>query len=168
MKNEDVFIKFSEELLFDEKFLSTKKFVQHAKISVFTHTVMVARYSVRFAERLRIKCDMKALVRGALLHDFFLYDWHRTKAKEIGGLHGFIHPVIAEKNASEHFELSKREKDVIIRHMWPLTITRIPINKEGWIVSLIDKHCSLMETLRLARYDDESVEKFLADITPRE
>ncbi len=168
MKREEAFIKYSEGILSDEKFKSTKNYVQHAKISVFTHTVMVARYSVRFAEKLHIKCDMKSLVRGALLHDFFLYDWHKKKAKEIGGLHGFIHPVIAEKNASEHFELSKRERDVIIRHMWPLTITRIPINKEGWIVSLIDKHCSLLETLRLARYNDQSVENFLADITPRE
>lgn len=163
MKREEEFIEFSPGILADEMFRSTKNYIQHAKISVFTHTVMVARYSVRFARFFHIRCDMKALVRGALLHDFFLYDWHIKKAKEIGGLHGFVHPVIAEKNASEHFQLSKRERDVIIRHMWPLTITRIPINKEGWIVSLIDKHCSLLETLRLAKYDDETVDAFIEE-----
>ena len=42
------------------------------------------------------------------------------------------------------------EKDIIKKHMWPLTIVP-PVCREAWIVTMADKYCSLMETLRLHR-----------------
>ena len=32
--------------------------------------------------------------------------------------------------------------------MWPLTIVP-PIYREGWIVTMVDKWCSFMETIRV-------------------
>ena len=33
-------------------------------------------------------------------------------------------------------------------HMWPVK-PHIPHTKEGWIITLTDKYCGLLETLRL-------------------
>ena len=63
-------------------------------------------------------------------------------------LHGFTHPKTALKNASQVFELNDREKDIIIKHMFPLT-PGLPRFKESWIVTISDKICSIMEILHL-------------------
>ena len=41
-------------------------------------------------------------------------------------------------------------KDIIKKHMWPLTIIP-PACREAWIVTAADKYCSLLETLKLRR-----------------
>ena len=53
-----------------------KQFMQHGNVSVFDHSVAVACTCIWLADLLRIRVDERALVRGALLHDYFLYDWH--------------------------------------------------------------------------------------------
>lgn len=100
--------------------------------------------SLIIAKKLHIKVDRKALVRGALLHDYFLYDWH-----EKGGghkLHGFRHPYSALRNASRDFKLNNIEENVILRHMFPLTPIP-PKCREAWIVCMADKYCSAKETM---------------------
>jgi uncharacterized protein len=86
--------------------------------------------------------DYRSAARGGLLHDFFLYDWHIGKPYR--GLHGFIHPYIALENANQYFCLNELEKDVIQKHMWPLTI-RLPRYKETFVVLLVDKYCATKE-----------------------
>ncbi len=131
----------------------TRKLIQHGNVSVFAHCMAVAAYSLRIADIFGIKCDKKSLVRGALLHDFFLYDWH--KVNNIGdGLHGFAHPNTASKNAFKYFRLNKIELDIIRKHMWPLTLTKLPKYRESWIVCAADKYCSAVETLGLNSYGD--------------
>jgi len=44
--------------------------------------------------------------------------------------------------------LNDTEKDIIEKHMWPLTI-RLPKNKESLVVSLVDKYCSFMEIAKI-------------------
>ena len=90
------------------------------------------------------------MVRGALLHDYFLYDWHDKSRENYQRLHGFYHPGIALRNASMEYELTLREKDIIKKHMWPLTVVP-PLCREAWIVTTADKYCSLLETLKLHR-----------------
>ena len=51
-------------------------FVQHGRTSVYRHSVRVAWTSLRLARFLGWRIDAAALVRAALLHDYFLYDWH--------------------------------------------------------------------------------------------
>lgn len=130
---------------------STKEYIQHGNISVFSHSIMVARYSVKLAQLLHIDCDIESLARGAFLHDFFLYDWH-DKANRGEGLHGFKHPERARINAAKNFDINTTEIDIISKHMWPLTITKMPKCRESWLVCLVDKYCSVIETLHLARY----------------
>lgn len=125
------------------RFPLTKEFIQHGDISVYEHCIFVAYMSCRIANKLNIKVDKKSLIRGALLHDYFLYDWH-DKNKPIR-LHGFRHPKIALKNASEEFVLNTKEKDIILHHMFPLNPVP-PTSKEAWIICLADKICATRET----------------------
>lgn len=137
------------------KMQSTKKLIQHGDVSVFAHSLAVAAYSVKLAKKLGIRYDKRSLIRGALLHDFFLYDWHKTN--NVGdGLHGFAHPNTASKNAVKYFKLNKRELDIIRKHMWPLTITKIPKYRESWLVCMADKYCSLLETFGLNKYNNNT------------
>jgi uncharacterized protein len=99
------------------------------------HVKEVAWLSFLCGKRLSLDC--RAIVRGALLHDLFFYDWLREGPR----LHGFRHPNISLKNARKVTSLSKKEEDIIKKHMWPLTIIP-PFYKESLIVSLVDTFCS--------------------------
>jgi uncharacterized protein len=121
-------------------------FIQHANISTLEHSISVAYYSYLVCRKFNLSVDYRNMIRGALLHDFFLYDWHLKSDRK--GLHGFTHPKAALENAEKRFPLSDMERDIIVKHMWPLTLTP-PKYKEALIVSLSDKFCSLIETLRI-------------------
>ena len=83
-------------------------------------------------------------MRGALLHDYFLYDWHQKDSSH--RLHGFRHPKTALGNAQRDYHLNWKEKNIIARHMFPL-IPVPPQCREAWIVCLADKWCALGETV---------------------
>ena len=57
---------------------------------------------------------------------------------------------IALKKAQKEYDLTDREKDIIKKHMWPLTVVP-PLCREAWIVTTADKYCSLLETLKLRK-----------------
>lgn len=121
-------------------------FIQHADVSCLEHCVSVALMSLWVSGKLGLSVDRRSMVRGALLHDFFLYDWHEKSDRK--GLHGFTHSKTALHNAQLEFRLNDREKDIIVKHMWPLTPVP-PRCREALIVGFSDKLCSLLETLRL-------------------
>ena len=143
------FAECARDILENEWVQSMEQFPQHGRISCLEHCVSVAYYSYWLCRRLRARVDTRSLIRGALLHDFFLYDWH--KAGMSGGLHGFTHPATALQNACRHFALNDTEKDIILNHMWPLTIRRLPKCRETLAVCAVDKWRCLAETFRLAR-----------------
>ena len=51
----------------------TQKYMQHSDISVYKHCISVAYTSVELADRLAWNVNRRELIRGALLHDYFLY-----------------------------------------------------------------------------------------------
>lgn len=117
---------------------------QHGNITVLEHSIRVAEMSLAIAAFLHIHYHEKALIRGALLHDYFLYDWHDSKTAP--SWHGFKHPSIAATNAKKDFQIDKIEENIIKHHMFPLTPTP-PTCREAWIVCLADKICATKETL---------------------
>ncbi len=119
-------------------------FRQHGQTNCLQHSVAVAYHSFALACRLGIDCNYSALLRGALLHDFFLYDWHTPASGH--GLHAFTHPRRALENARRYCRLGKREENIILRHMFPLTPIP-PRYREGVLVCLADKLCSIYEAL---------------------
>lgn len=135
-------------LLESDAFLQTKLFIQHGDTSTYTHSLAVAYYSQRVCRvllRMGWETDPDSLVRGALLHDFFLYDWHNRSEKH--RLHGFLHPIRALDNARQYFSVNPIEADVIERHMWPLTLMKLPRHRETFIVCAVDKFCSVREMI---------------------
>jgi HD superfamily phosphodiesterase len=126
-----------------EEFIKLKDYFHHNS-SIYEHVQEVAYLSYRICKFLKL--DHRSATRGAILHDFFLYDWrdhdepdlHRKK------FHGVEHPLIALANAKKHFSVNEIEEDIIKKHMWPLTIVP-PKYKESFIVSFIDKYISSKE-----------------------
>lgn len=141
----------ADDILHSNNFRRTREHVQHGSMTVNNHCMNVAKYSLALSEKLEklhIYCNRRELIRGALLHDYFLYDWHDKDHVQIHNLHGFYHPGIALQNALAEYELTPRERDIIKKHMWPLTVVP-PMCREAWIVTAADKWCSTMETIHL-------------------
>ena len=140
------------DILLSEKFTMLKEFIQHGNVTVYEHCIHVALCAIKLNRKLGINARERELIRGALLHDYFLYDWHNADApgNTHPKLHGFYHPGIALRNATRDFTLSEREKDIIRKHMWRLTLNP-PRCREAWVVCLADKYSSTLETLKLRK-----------------
>ena len=125
----------------------TRSYIQHGSVTVYDHVCAVARTSLAMADALAhvgIRVDRHSLLRGALLHDYFLYDWHDKDPSH--RLHGFRHPFFALARAEEDFDLTPRERNIIVRHMFPL-VPIPPTCREAWIACIADKVCALRETV---------------------
>ena len=131
------------DLIENEMVLKMKAFTQHGYTSTFQHCVNVSYYNYKLCKF--FKLDARAGARAGLLHDFFLYDWHTCKKDSGNKLHGITHPKVALYNASEYFYLNDCEQDIILKHMFPLTMS-LPNYKETLIIVLVDKYCGLVET----------------------
>lgn len=92
----------------------------------------------------------------ALFHDCFDYDWKlptedKLKFKE---LHAFAHPKRAFEQAKKHFPelIDKEIENGIKSHMFPITITKFPKYRTGWIVSFADKYASKHDAKNIREY----------------
>ena len=126
------------------RFASEKTFPHHRGTTVFDHSVHVAKVSLSIANSLPFSFDIDSLVRGALLHDYFLY--RRNESVKTYVTHGYRHPVIAASNAKADYGINDIEENIIRRHMFPLTPIP-PKYKEAWVVCIADKCCATMEFL---------------------
>lgn len=139
------YINIVNDILCNKNFQSMDNYIQHGKTSTKMHSINVSYLSYKLCKKLNLKHN--AAARAALLHDYYLYDWH-THYKETGlRFHGFTHPRTALNNALKEFTLSKLEQDIILKHMWPLTFVP-PKHLEGFVVTLVDKYCSIAETYK--------------------
>lgn len=139
------------DILDSENFRGTRRHIQHGSMTVYNHCMDVARYSLLFNNKLGLGCNQHDLIRGALLHDYFLYDWHdKAYLSQRKRLHGFWHPGVALRNAEREYQLNGTQREIIRKHMWPLTVVP-PTCREAWVVTAADKYCSLMETVGVHR-----------------
>lgn len=141
---EEFKLKEYNSILENNKFKQLNNYIAHGTTTTYMHSIDVANLSLKIANKLNLKINRDELIKSALLHDLFLYDWHNTP-KGIGP-HGFSHAKIAANNAKEIFSVNDRVYLNILSHMWPLNITKVPKTKEGLIVCIADKICSLKET----------------------
>ena len=153
MKNDEEVQAILSELQSDKIVQEMKQYIQHGSVSTYEHCENVAKLSYQFNKRLGLHADLRVLLVGAMLHDFYLYDWH----SDDGGnhrLHGFTHAEAACENAKKHFGIDDETSHVIYSHMWPLNLRRVPLSKEAWIVCIADKCVSLYETLHRRKRRD--------------
>ncbi|EEW52912.1 HD domain-containing protein [Limosilactobacillus antri] len=108
-------------------------YTQHHHSNRLQHSIAVSYDSYRIAKRLHL--DYRSTARAGLLHDLFYYDWRTTKFDL--GTHAFIHPRVALRNAEKITPLNKKEKDIILKHMFGATMAT-PRYPESLIVSLVD------------------------------
>ena len=133
-----------QDLISNKTVQKMKEYRQHYDTSTYKHCLYVAYISYKICKKLGL--DYKAAARGGMLHDLFLYDWRNSKkALNLERSHAFIHPKIALENASKLFDLTKKEKDIIVKHMWPVTI-KFPKYPESFIVTFVDKYSAIQES----------------------
>ncbi len=141
-KNNKEFQMIIKEFIHNQTVLEMKNYKQHYETSCFDHCYTAAYYCFIIAKKYHL--DYLSLTRAAMLHDLFLYDW-RVRQPGRKGFHAFTHGKLACRNACALFTLNEKEKDIITKHMWPVTI-QFPKSIEGFVLTFVDKYCALSET----------------------
>ena len=143
INNNEEFINIIHDLIENDTVKQMQNYKQHYETNCFEHCLIASYYCYKICKKLGL--DYISASRAAMLHDLFLYDWHK---RENGrkGLHAFTHPKTAYENASKLFDLNNKEADIILKHMWPVTLFSFPKYKESFILTLVDKYCALNES----------------------
>ena len=139
-KDEDYMMIISD-LLKQEKVQEMKLYRQHYNINFFEHCLFVSYNTYLICKKHHL--DYISAARAGLLHDLFLYDW-RKRENGRKGLHAFTHGRTAYEQASTFVKLNEKEKDIIVKHMWPVTLA-LPKYRETFIVTLVDKYFAIAE-----------------------
>ena len=143
-KSDEEFFDIIKDIISNDTVKQMKNYRQHCDTSCYKHCMQVAYFTYVVCKKLKL--DYVSATRAAMLHDLFLYDWHEKHGDdEFTGLHAFAHPKIALRNANKIFLLNDKEKDIILKHMWPVTIS-FPKYREAYIVTFMDKYSACLET----------------------
>ena len=118
-----------------------KNYRQHFNVSCFDHCLYVS-YNLYLICK-KHKLDYRSAARAAMVHDLFLYDW-RKREDGRKGFHAFTHAKTAYNNAIKFLNLNTKEKDIIIKHMWPVTLA-FPRYKENFWMIYVDKYLAVIE-----------------------
>lgn len=135
-----LFYAYVSDLLADARVQSMARIEHHTqRISCLDHCLFVSYVS--FALSRFFGGNERAVTRAGLLHDLYLCNWKKERSLY---RHLLIHPDMAAENARA-FGISKLEEGIIRKHMWPVTISRLPRRREELIVNLADKICAVSE-----------------------
>jgi len=118
--------------------------IRHHDDSLLKHSLTVSLAAFYIARA--FNADEVATARGALLHDFFLYDWRDGTKRR----HATRHARTALKNAKAYFSLDPVEEDIIVTHMWPIGGPFYSFH-ESFLVSSVDKIVSAKEAVLMLR-----------------
>ena len=140
------FYELIKNIIETDNYKSQKNFISHGNTNLYDHQINVAYECYKYLEK-KNKEDID-MIYAALLHDYYLYDWHDIKKYPRKRLHGFRHPKIAMNNAIRDYGISKRCQSMIRTHMFPLTLFHIPKSMDAYKLSIIDKKCSIKEMKR--------------------
>ena len=135
------FIMIISDLLNQEKVQEMKHYRQHYNINCFEHCLFVTYNTYLICKKYHL--DYISGARAGMVHDLFLYDW-RKRENGRKGLHAYTHPKVALKHVSTFLNLNDKEKDMILKHMWPVT-PAIPKYKETFVITFVDKYFAVAE-----------------------
>jgi len=146
-KYEDLeYINLVNDILENEEFNKTKTITHHG-LNRFDHCVRVSYYSYKVSKLLRL--GYQDVARAGLLHDFFLVD--NSDVDTTKRLDVLInHPKYALINSKRYFKLNEKEENIIISHMFPVTL-KAPKYAESWIVDVVDNIVAICEALYTTR-----------------
>lgn len=121
-----------------------KQFRHHHYTTRFQHSLNVSYYNYLLCRFFH--WDAVSAARAGLLHDLYFYetaDYDRSNSPDQKS-HSAHHPEVAMQNAAVRFALNPRERDMIEKHMWPLT-HRMPHYKESYAITFVDKYAAMLE-----------------------
>ena len=148
-----------QSFLHDERILRMKDIPMHRGSNCYYHSFKVAKKAIRHAIRhKKEKVDLMTILLGAILHDYYLYNWRQNK--ELLKKHGKNHPYIAAQNAKDDFGITEMVQKVIKSHMWPINIKEYPNSKEARIVTIADKMVSTGEALTFKAFKKRREKKY--------
>lgn len=121
-----------------------KDITHHISTTRYQHCINVSYYGYIICKRLNL--DARSAARAGLLHDLFYYDRREyNESREKGQPnHSRRHSDIALINAQKLTEINSKEHDMIIKHMWPMTLS-FPKYRETYIITFVDKYCAVLE-----------------------
>lgn len=144
--SEDIDAEFLEDvecILKDSEFKKLSGYIQHKNTTRLMHSINVSYISWVIAKKMG--CDARMAARAGILHDFCLFDFDRKSTS--GEAQVFHHPKAAAKKSQEHFDVSEKEQQAILAHMFPLG--PLPSSKEAWIITCADKFCACVERFHI-------------------
>ena len=150
-----------QSFLNDERILKMKEITMHRGSNCYFHSFKVAKLAVKRALRHK-KGDLEVILIGAILHDYYLYDWRVDRSKMRH--HMSSHPYTAAENAERDFGIHEPIKKVIQSHMWPVNFKDFPKTKEARIISNADKAIYLKEIISSKRFKKKRADKYLKQI----
>ena len=139
MKKEK-FLEIINDILANKSIQNLKLYKHHYAYTRLEHCLSVSYYTYVICKFLHL--DYKSAARAALLHDLFFYDCEDKISRPKNHIKN--HPKIALENSNKLFNLNKKEQDIILKHMWPLTFSP-PKYLESFIVTIVDKYCAFKE-----------------------
>ncbi|MBR0511397.1 MAG: HD domain-containing protein [Ruminococcus sp.] len=121
-----------------------RSITHHLSTTRFQHCVNVSYYTYVVCRKFNL--NARSAARAGLLHDLFYYDrkQYNSAKTRYQASHSFNHAMLASANASEITSITRLERDMIEKHMWPAT-RPLPKYKETYIITIIDKYCAILE-----------------------
>lgn len=136
------YINVVQDIIEHEEFNKTKDIVHHG-LNRYDHCIRVSYYAYKVTKFLHL--DYEKVARAGLLHDFFFVDNNDVDmTKRLDVL--INHPKYALINSKRYFELSDKEEDIILTHMFPVAF-KTPKYMESWIVDIVDNVVAVFEAL---------------------
>ena len=146
-KQSKEFINIVKDIISNDTIQSLRLYKHHYGSNRYEHCLSVAYYSYKICKFLGL--DHVSAARAGLLHDLFLYDCQNPETRPEN--HIKEHPKVALTNAEKLFLLNDIEKDIILKHMWPVTIP-FPRYLETFVVTFVDKYCAIKELSNFCKY----------------
>lgn len=134
------YVDIVSDIINNEDFLKLK-FYRHHDNTRLDHCLKVSYNAYKLAKKFNL--DYKAAARAGLLHDFFYGDLRYINVIERKYMLN-AHPYFAYYNASKIFKLNKKEKNMILSHMFPVSY-EVPRYKESILLDLVDDLEALKE-----------------------
>ena len=131
--------------LHHEAVLKMKEIHAHIGSNCYIHTFKVVKGVMKKAVKSNKELDLENLLVAAIFHDYYLYDWRKTKDRPHP--HGKYHPGIAAANAKRDFNISEEAQRMIKSHMWPFNFFKPPKGREAWLLCNVDTWVALKECL---------------------
>ena len=138
------YYKVVSDLLGLDEVQQLKDFRHHIVTNRFQHSLNVSYYNYRLCRLLHL--DAESAARAGLLHDLYDYDTKHYNSGVHGLRHSAYHPMVALERAEAIVPINDRERDMIVKHMWPVTPAR-PKYAETYVLTFVDKYCAVIEFL---------------------